>query len=207
MPDIKVESREHSLPPVATPSSDGTGPATSPEWDASMELALLKAVASCKPVGKHCHYEIDERPLIRPFSLHRCIGMHKHFRIMCVQRKFNETSPSPCSINEIWERLGDYYGMGALDELVTKKNRLLCRINNRKQRHLYLHVDRKKKTRKKRRKKNSSMATTDTANSHYLPALITTRTTTPLEKIHRRLKGRTPADEQGHRADGRYHQR
>ncbi|SAM06105.1 hypothetical protein [Absidia glauca] len=94
MPDIKVESREHSLPPVATPSSDGTGPTTSPEWDASMELALLNAIASCKPVG-----------------------MHKHFRIMCVQRKFNETSPSPCSINEIWERLGDYYGMGALDEL------------------------------------------------------------------------------------------
>jgi hypothetical protein len=58
MPDIKVESREHSLPPVATPSSDGTGPTTSPEWDASMELALLKAIASCKPVGKHCHHEI-----------------------------------------------------------------------------------------------------------------------------------------------------
>ncbi|KAI8333374.1 chromatin modification-related protein EAF7-domain-containing protein [Chlamydoabsidia padenii] len=94
MPDIKVESREQSLPPVATPSSDGTGTMASTEWDASMELALLNAIANCKPVG-----------------------LHKHFRIMCVHRKFNETSPSPCSINEIWERLGDYYGMDALDEL------------------------------------------------------------------------------------------
>ncbi|KAI8083084.1 chromatin modification-related protein EAF7-domain-containing protein [Halteromyces radiatus] len=94
MPDIKLESREQSLPPVATPSSDGTGAMTPVDWDASMELALLNAIANCKPVG-----------------------IHKHFRIMCVQRQFNETSPAQCSIREIWERLGDYYGMSALDEL------------------------------------------------------------------------------------------
>ncbi|CAO3581564.1 unnamed protein product [Absidia cylindrospora] len=59
-----------------------------------MELALLNAIASCKPVG-----------------------LHRHFRIMCVQRQFNESSPSQCSISEIWDRLREYYGMNTLNEL------------------------------------------------------------------------------------------
>ncbi|CEP13794.1 hypothetical protein [Parasitella parasitica] len=64
------------------------------EWDAGMELALLNAISRCKPVG-----------------------IHKHFRIISVQRQFNQHSPVPCSIKEIWQRLGDFYGMSALDEL------------------------------------------------------------------------------------------
>ncbi|KAK4521534.1 uncharacterized protein ATC70_012150 [Mucor velutinosus] len=64
------------------------------EWDAGMELALLNAISRCKPVG-----------------------IHKHFRIISVQRQFNQNSPVACSIKEIWQRLGDFYGMAALDEL------------------------------------------------------------------------------------------
>ncbi|KAI9351855.1 chromatin modification-related protein EAF7-domain-containing protein [Pilaira anomala] len=64
------------------------------EWDAGMELALLNAISRCKPVG-----------------------IHKHFRIISVQKQFNQNSPVSCSIKEIWSRLGDFYGMSALDEL------------------------------------------------------------------------------------------
>ncbi|KAG2204480.1 hypothetical protein INT46_005409 [Mucor plumbeus] len=64
------------------------------EWDAGMELALLNAISRCKPVG-----------------------IHKHFRIISVQRQFNQNSPVACSIKEIWQRLGNFYGMSALDEL------------------------------------------------------------------------------------------
>ncbi|CAO3616251.1 unnamed protein product [Cunninghamella echinulata] len=59
-----------------------------------MELALLNAIAHCKPVG-----------------------IHKHFRIMCVQRQFNQQTSSKYSIQDIWDRLGEYYGISALDEL------------------------------------------------------------------------------------------
>ncbi|KAG1110263.1 hypothetical protein G6F42_015388 [Rhizopus arrhizus] len=73
------------------------------EWDAGMELALLNAISRCKPVG-----------------------IHKHFRIISVQRQFNQNSPVACSIKEIWQRLGDFYGMAALDELVSEF--LICSI-------------------------------------------------------------------------------
>ncbi|KAI8057463.1 chromatin modification-related protein EAF7-domain-containing protein [Thamnidium elegans] len=64
------------------------------EWDAGMELALLNAISRCKPVG-----------------------IHKHFRIISVQKQFNQYSPVTCTIKEIWQRLGEFYGMSALDEL------------------------------------------------------------------------------------------
>ncbi|KAI7888704.1 chromatin modification-related protein EAF7-domain-containing protein [Mucor mucedo] len=44
-------------------------------------------------------------------------GIHKHFRIISVQKQFNQHSPVRCSIKEIWQRLGEFYGMSALDEL------------------------------------------------------------------------------------------
>lgn len=44
-------------------------------------------------------------------------GIHKHFRIISVQKQFNQHSPVNCSIQEIWQRLGEFYGMSALDEL------------------------------------------------------------------------------------------
>ncbi|CAO3608641.1 unnamed protein product [Cunninghamella blakesleeana] len=59
-----------------------------------MELALFNAIAHCKPVG-----------------------IHKHFRIMCVQRQFNQQTSSKYSIQDIWDLVGEYYGISALDEL------------------------------------------------------------------------------------------
>jgi hypothetical protein len=53
---------------------------------------------------------------IQPFLNY--LGIHKHFRIISVQRQFNQNSPVACSIKEIWQRLGNFYGMSALDELV-----------------------------------------------------------------------------------------
>ncbi|KAG0173764.1 hypothetical protein DFQ30_007049 [Apophysomyces sp. BC1015] len=103
MDNFKIESQEPSLPPIVPSNIEAANvqesfvdseSQTVKEWDASMELALLNAVARCKPVG-----------------------IHKHFRIISVQKKFNQQSPVKCSIKEIWRRLGDYYGMEALDEL------------------------------------------------------------------------------------------
>ncbi|KAG1148923.1 hypothetical protein G6F37_002882 [Rhizopus arrhizus] len=64
------------------------------EWDARMELALFNAISRCKPVG-----------------------IHKHFRIISIQKQFNQNSPVPCSIGEIWSKLNEFYGMEALNEL------------------------------------------------------------------------------------------
>ncbi|KAI9273746.1 chromatin modification-related protein EAF7-domain-containing protein [Sporodiniella umbellata] len=64
------------------------------EWDARMELALFNAISRCKPVG-----------------------IHKHFRIISIQKQFNQNSPVHCDINEIWAKLNEFYGMEALDEL------------------------------------------------------------------------------------------
>ncbi|KAI7857894.1 chromatin modification-related protein EAF7-domain-containing protein [Circinella umbellata] len=64
------------------------------EWDVNLELTLLNAVARCKPVG-----------------------IHKHFRIISIQRQFNEKSPTHYSLQEIRDRLSDYYSMDGLEEL------------------------------------------------------------------------------------------
>ncbi|KAF7731005.1 hypothetical protein EC973_001051 [Apophysomyces ossiformis] len=103
MDQVKIETQEETLPAIVANSSETLSSqdsfiksesTTLKEWDASMELALLNAVARCKPVG-----------------------IHKHFRIISVQKTFNQQSPVHCSIKEIWNRLSDYYGMDALDEL------------------------------------------------------------------------------------------
>lgn len=46
--------------------------------------------------------------------------MHKHFRLISIQRQFNAMSPTPLSLKEIRERLNEYYGLDALEELVRK---------------------------------------------------------------------------------------
>ena len=46
------------------------------------------------------------------------IGIHKHFRIISIQRQFNEKSPTHYSLQEIRDRLSDYYSMDGLEELV-----------------------------------------------------------------------------------------
>ncbi|ORY95734.1 chromatin modification-related protein EAF7-domain-containing protein [Syncephalastrum racemosum] len=64
------------------------------EWDAGMELAFLSVVARCKPVG-----------------------IHKHFRMLSIQRQFTQKCGRPFSVKEIREKLGDYYSLDALEEL------------------------------------------------------------------------------------------
>lgn len=46
------------------------------------------------------------------------LGIHKHFRIISIQKQFNQNNPMPCTIQEIWDKLNEFYGMEALDELV-----------------------------------------------------------------------------------------
>ncbi|KAF9423325.1 hypothetical protein BGZ94_008337 [Podila epigama] len=62
-------------------------------WDETMEIALCYAAIKFKPVG-----------------------MHKHFRMINLQRQFNKMSPRPCTIVELWEKLGTMYNLQALDE-------------------------------------------------------------------------------------------
>lgn len=130
MSEIKSESTETDYvdDPIKSehgnesPNFESSG--SQKEWDAAMELALLNAISRCKPVGK---------VLIAFNSLggHVCIhisfkiGIHKHFRIISVQRQFNQNSPVSCSIKEIWQRLGEFYGMSALDELVKSTSRIV----------------------------------------------------------------------------------
>lgn len=51
----------------------------------------------------------------------RVIGIHKHFRLISIQRQFNQTSHTQYSIQDIRERLSAYYDMDALEELVSKR--------------------------------------------------------------------------------------
>ncbi|KAI9320849.1 chromatin modification-related protein EAF7-domain-containing protein [Dichotomocladium elegans] len=64
------------------------------EWNVNLELDFLTAVARCKPVG-----------------------IHKHFRIISIQRQFNRASQTHYSLQDIRERLSAYYDMNALEEL------------------------------------------------------------------------------------------
>ncbi|KAH8548729.1 chromatin modification-related protein EAF7-domain-containing protein [Umbelopsis sp. PMI_123] len=65
------------------------------DWQAQKELALLNAISKCKPVG-----------------------MHKHFRIISIQRQFNQDNSTPLTIEEIWRELEHLYGIEALNELM-----------------------------------------------------------------------------------------
>ncbi|KAF9099975.1 hypothetical protein BGX29_006860 [Mortierella sp. GBA35] len=62
-------------------------------WDETMEMALFYAAIKFKPVG-----------------------MHKHFRMVNLHKHFNKHSPTPCTISELWEKLGTMYDLQTLDE-------------------------------------------------------------------------------------------
>ncbi|KAG0220600.1 chromatin modification-related protein EAF7-domain-containing protein [Mortierella sp. GBAus27b] len=63
------------------------------KWDETMEMALFNAIIKYKPVG-----------------------MHKHFRMINLHRHFNKHSSTPCTIAELWEKLGTMYNLQTLDE-------------------------------------------------------------------------------------------
>ncbi|KAI1311865.1 hypothetical protein EDD11_003303 [Mortierella claussenii] len=62
-------------------------------WDEAMEMALFYAAIKFKP-----------------------IGMHKHFRMINLQKHFNKHSHTQCTIAELWEKLGTMYNLQTLDE-------------------------------------------------------------------------------------------
>ncbi|KAF9124403.1 hypothetical protein BGW39_008233 [Mortierella sp. 14UC] len=62
-------------------------------WGEAMEMALFYAAIKFKPVG-----------------------MHKHFRMVNLHKHFNKHSPTPCTIAELWEKLGSMYDLQTLDE-------------------------------------------------------------------------------------------
>ncbi|KAF9969913.1 hypothetical protein BGZ65_011529, partial [Modicella reniformis] len=63
------------------------------KWDETMEMALFYAAIKFKPVG-----------------------MHKHFRMLNLHKHFNKHSNAPCTIAELWEKLGTMYDLQTLDE-------------------------------------------------------------------------------------------
>ncbi|EGF77763.1 hypothetical protein BATDEDRAFT_27474 [Batrachochytrium dendrobatidis JAM81] len=63
-------------------------------WTPEMEMTLFQAVAKYRP-----------------------IGVHKHFRILNVQRFINTHMGTDISIQELWNRLSIYYNIEKLDEL------------------------------------------------------------------------------------------
>ncbi|ORZ19192.1 chromatin modification-related protein EAF7-domain-containing protein [Lobosporangium transversale] len=66
---------------------------SSSNWDETMEMALFYAAIKFKPVG-----------------------MHKHFRMINLHKHFNKLSHTPCTIAELWEKLGTMYDLQTLDE-------------------------------------------------------------------------------------------
>ncbi|KAF9580781.1 hypothetical protein BGW38_002430, partial [Lunasporangiospora selenospora] len=62
-------------------------------WDENMEMALFYASIKFKPVG-----------------------MHKHFRMINLHRHFTKLSHTPCTIQDLWDKLGTMYDLQTLDE-------------------------------------------------------------------------------------------
>ncbi|KAG0039850.1 hypothetical protein BGZ83_002710 [Gryganskiella cystojenkinii] len=81
------------MPTESTHSGDEEMAVGANAWDETMEMALCYAAIKYKPVG-----------------------MHKHFRMINLHRHFNKCSPTPCTITELWEKLGTLYDLSTLDE-------------------------------------------------------------------------------------------
>ncbi|KAG0324590.1 hypothetical protein BGZ99_001654 [Dissophora globulifera] len=75
------------------------------KWDETMEMALFYASIKYKPV--------DPAFVFMGVTL---TGMHRHFRMINLHRHFNKNSHTPCTIAEIWEKLGTMYELQTLDE-------------------------------------------------------------------------------------------
>ncbi|KAG0209014.1 hypothetical protein BGX28_000198 [Mortierella sp. GBA30] len=79
--------------PAESHASDEEMSVTDNKWDETMEMALCYAAIKFKP-----------------------IGMHKHFRMINLHKHFNKHSHTPCTIAELWEKLGTMYDLQTLDE-------------------------------------------------------------------------------------------
>ncbi|KAL2916150.1 hypothetical protein HK105_204241 [Polyrhizophydium stewartii] len=71
----------------------GFGP-VDPLWAPELEMTLFQAIAKYRPVG-----------------------VHKHFRILNIQRFINKNMGTDISVQEIWDHLRMLYGLEKLDEL------------------------------------------------------------------------------------------
>lgn len=113
---------------------------TESSWDETMEMALFYAAIKFKPVGmllvpcmertRNCKQrrhdfrgqQLDDASnegLFDFFYSIHIVGMHKHFRMVNLHKHFNKHSPTPCTIAELWEKLGTMYDLQTLDERVS----------------------------------------------------------------------------------------
>ncbi|ORX83448.1 CT20-domain-containing protein [Anaeromyces robustus] len=68
-------------------------------WTPEMELTFLHAITKFKPVG-----------------------IHKHFRMINLQRYFNSNSSKKLSTQELWNKFTELYNQEALDEQANRYN-------------------------------------------------------------------------------------
>ncbi|TPX65559.1 hypothetical protein SpCBS45565_g05069 [Spizellomyces sp. 'palustris'] len=64
------------------------------QWTPELEIVLFHALARFRPVG-----------------------VHKHFRMLSVQRYFNKETGLDLTVNQLWAHLSNYYDLDALDAM------------------------------------------------------------------------------------------
>ncbi|KAF9358317.1 hypothetical protein BGX34_008974 [Mortierella sp. NVP85] len=80
------------------------------KWDETMEMALFYAAIKFKPVG-----EEKLRHTTKSKQGHTGAA-EKTKKMINLHRHFNKHSHTPCTIAELWEKLGTLYDLQALDE-------------------------------------------------------------------------------------------
>ncbi|KAJ3056825.1 hypothetical protein HK097_003708 [Rhizophlyctis rosea] len=108
-PDIvPMVSSTSDRPPSSAHSSTSTAvPAV--EWTPDLEVPFFQGVARFRPVG-----------------------VHKHFRMLNVQRFFKKQTGLVVTIEQLWDRLGHYYNLEALDGLADESDEEMTSESRRK---------------------------------------------------------------------------
>ncbi|KAJ3038088.1 hypothetical protein HDV00_000971 [Rhizophlyctis rosea] len=83
------------------PSADSTTSTFAPSinWSADLEVSFFQGIARYRPVG-----------------------VHKHFRMLNVQRFFNKHTGLNVTVDQLWERLALYYNLEELDSLADESD-------------------------------------------------------------------------------------
>jgi hypothetical protein len=84
-------------------------------WTPEMELTFLHAITKFKPVG-----------------------IHKHFRMINLQRYFNSNSSKKLSTQELWNKFTELYNQEALDEQANRYNQEVLEAQAAKKRKTVL---------------------------------------------------------------------
>ncbi|KAJ3279459.1 hypothetical protein HK104_001454 [Borealophlyctis nickersoniae] len=99
-------TRSSFTPEVSTPTVDVAEPSTANgeqdgpvNWTPEMDIALFQAIARYRPVG-----------------------VHKHFRMLNVQRFFNKHTGLSLNLDQLWAHLGTFYDLDALDAMADESD-------------------------------------------------------------------------------------